>query len=141
MVAGGAFAPGGHLERVADDQHVETGAVDAIDRQRGAVERHRAFRRDEFRQIARRVQHETNRFALVAPLDDERLAIDMAGITHIDSTCIGRCIASLNKVTQAGGKLHMAGAAGQVRESFRVTRLDRVFRFFDDAERALAAFG
>ena len=70
-----------------------------------------------------------------------RLVIDMAGITHIDSTGIGRCIASLNKVTQAGGKLHMAGAAGQVRESFRVTRLDRVFRFFDDAERALAAFG
>lgn len=69
-----------------------------------------------------------------------RLVVDMSGITHIDSTGIGRCIASLNKVTQVGGKLHMAGATGQVRESFRVTRLDRVFRFFDEVEKALAAF-
>jgi anti-anti-sigma factor len=70
-----------------------------------------------------------------------RFVFDMSGITHIDSTGIGRCISSLNRVSQSAGKLHMAGAAGQVRESFRVTRLDRVFRFFDDVPTALAAFG
>ncbi len=70
-----------------------------------------------------------------------RVILDMSGVTHIDSTGIGRCISSLNKVTQSGGKLHMAGATGQVRESFRVTRLDRVFRFFDDIEKAHTAFG
>jgi anti-anti-sigma factor len=70
-----------------------------------------------------------------------RFVFDMSGVSHIDSTGIGRCIASLNKIMQAGGKLHMAGAAGQVREGFRVTRLDRVFRFFDDVAAAQAAFG
>ncbi len=70
-----------------------------------------------------------------------RFVFDMSGITHIDSTGIGRCIASLNKIMQSGGKLHMAGAAGQVRESFRVTRLDRVFRFFDDLAAAQAGLG
>ena len=70
-----------------------------------------------------------------------RFIFDMSGVTHIDSTGIGRCISSLNQIMQSGGKLYMAGATGQVRESFRVTRLDRVFRFFDDVERALAAFG
>lgn len=69
------------------------------------------------------------------------LILDMSGITHIDSTGIGRCIASLNRITQSGGKLHMAGAMGTVRESFRVTRLDRVFRFFNDVGAARAAFG
>jgi anti-anti-sigma factor len=69
-----------------------------------------------------------------------RFIVDMSGITHIDSTGIGRCISSLNRITQAGGKLHMTGAAGQVRESFRVTRLDRVFRFFDDVAAAQTAF-
>lgn len=64
---------------------------------------------------------------------------DMAGISHIDSTGIGRCIASLNSIMQKGGKLHMAAAAGQVREGFRVTRLDRVFRFYDDVPAAQSA--
>ncbi len=72
---------------------------------------------------------------------DRRFIFDMSGITHIDSTGIGRCISGLNRITQEGGQLHMAGATGQVRESFRVTRLDRVFRFFDDVPAALGAFG
>ncbi len=70
-----------------------------------------------------------------------RIIFDMAGITHIDSTGIGRCISSLNRVTQQGGKLFMAGATGQVRESFHVTQLDRVFRFFETVPEALSAFG
>ena len=64
---------------------------------------------------------------------------DLAGLTHIDSTGIGRCIASLNLIMQAKGKLHMAAAPVPVREGFRVTRLDRVFRFFDDVPAAQSA--
>jgi anti-anti-sigma factor len=60
------------------------------------------------------------------------IVFDFSGLTHVDSTGIGRCIASLNLVMQAGGKLHIACAGGQVRDAFRVTQLDRVFRFFDD---------
>ena len=70
-----------------------------------------------------------------------RFIFEMSGLTHIDSTGIGRCIASLNRISQAGGKLHMAAASGQVRDGFRVTRLDRIFRFHEDVESALAAFG
>jgi anti-anti-sigma factor len=70
-----------------------------------------------------------------------KFVFDMSGVSHIDSTGIGRCIASLNKIMQAGGKLHMAAAAGQVREGFRVTRLDRVFRFFEDVGGAQSALG
>jgi anti-anti-sigma factor len=69
-----------------------------------------------------------------------QFVFDMSGVTHIDSTGIGRCIASLNMIMQKGGKLHMAAAAGQVREGFRVTRLDRVFRFFEDVPTAQSAF-
>ncbi len=68
-----------------------------------------------------------------------QFVFDMSKLTHIDSTGIGRCIASLNKISQAGGKLYMAGATGQVREGFRVTRLDRIFRFFGDVSAAQAA--
>jgi anti-sigma B factor antagonist len=68
-----------------------------------------------------------------------KLVFDLAGVTHIDSTGIGRFIASLNKVFQAGGKMHMAAAANTVRDSFHVTRLDTVFKFFPDVESACAA--
>ena len=70
-----------------------------------------------------------------------KFLFDFAGLTHIDSTGIGRCISSLNLIMQAGGKLAIAGAAGQVREGFRVTQLDRVFKFYDDNGSASAALG
>ncbi|HEY3739554.1 MAG TPA: STAS domain-containing protein [Bryobacteraceae bacterium] len=69
-----------------------------------------------------------------------KVIIDFGAVTHIDSTGIGRCIACLNKAMQVKGQLHMACAKGQVRDSFRVTRLDRMFRFFDTIEQAVAAF-
>ncbi|MCP5113990.1 MAG: anti-anti-sigma factor, partial [bacterium] len=50
-------------------------------------------------------------------------------------------ISGLNKVMQAGGKLRMAGAQGIVREGFRVTRLDTVFEFFDDLDKACQGMG
>jgi len=68
-----------------------------------------------------------------------KIVVDLEGVTHIDSTGIGVLIASLGKVTQAGGALAMAGASGVVREGFRVTRLDRVFRFYADRATALEA--
>jgi len=68
-----------------------------------------------------------------------KFVFDLSGLTHIDSTGIGRCIASLNLIMQAKGQLHMAAAPFPVREGFRVTRLDRVFRFFDDVPSAQSA--
>ena len=68
-----------------------------------------------------------------------RFIFEMSELSHIDSTGIGRCIASLSMITQAGGKLTLAGAVGQVRDGFRITQLDRVFRFYDDVPAALAA--
>jgi anti-sigma B factor antagonist len=68
-----------------------------------------------------------------------KFIFDLSGITHIDSTGIGRCISSLNRIMASGGQLHMAAAGRQVREGFRVTRLDRVFRFFDDVPAAQSA--
>ncbi len=68
-----------------------------------------------------------------------RIIVDLSGVTHIDSTGIGRFIASLGRVNEARGALAMAGASGMVREGFRVTRLDRIFRFFPDVEAARKA--
>ncbi len=61
---------------------------------------------------------------------------DLSGVSHIDSTGIGRFIDAFAKIGQAGGQLRLAGATGAVRDAFRVTRLDTVFKFFPDVEAA-----
>jgi anti-sigma B factor antagonist len=70
-----------------------------------------------------------------------KFIFDMSGITRIDSTGIGRFIFSFNKISQAGGKLLLAGATGHVRDTFKVSRLDTVFKFYPDVDTASGNLG
>jgi anti-anti-sigma factor len=58
-------------------------------------------------------------------------------VTVIDSTGIGRFISSYNKIMAVGGDMRMAGAAGHVMQSFRVSLLDKVFSFYPTLQQAL----
>jgi anti-anti-sigma factor len=70
--------------------------------------------------------------------DGKKIVIfDLAGVTTIDSTGIGRFIASFNKIVNAGGEMRMAGATGHLFQSFHISLLDQVFPFFDTAEDAV----
>jgi anti-anti-sigma factor len=71
--------------------------------------------------------------------DCKMILVDLSGITHLDSTGIGKFIQYLNLTMRAGGKLHMVGAPPPIRESFRITRLDTVFQFYDSIEAALGS--
>lgn len=68
-----------------------------------------------------------------------KFIFDVSGVTHIDSTGIGRFIAALNHVMRARGAMYIAAAGGQLRESFRVTRLDTIFRFCESVDSARAS--
>ena len=61
---------------------------------------------------------------------------DLSGLSVIDSTGIGRFIASYNKLVAAGGEMRMAGATGHILHSFKVSLLDQVFPFFATVEEA-----
>jgi anti-sigma B factor antagonist len=65
------------------------------------------------------------------------IVFDLSGVTVIDSTGIGRFIASYNKIAAVGGEMRMAGATGHLFQSFHVSLLDQVFPFFDTAEQAV----
>ncbi|SRR5487761_2195941 len=67
-----------------------------------------------------------------------RLIFEMSGVTHIDSTGIGRFIDIYGQLGKLGGTMRMVGAKGTVRDSFRVTRLDTVFPFFATVDEAKA---
>ena len=66
------------------------------------------------------------------------IIFDIAGVIRIDSTGIGRFIYSYNKIAEAGGKMGIAGATPHLRECFRATRLDRVFKLYPDVPAASA---
>jgi anti-anti-sigma factor len=66
-----------------------------------------------------------------------RIIFDLSGVTVIDSTGIGRFIASFNKIMAAGGEMRMAGATGHVLQSFRISLLDEVFSFYPSLEQSL----
>jgi len=68
--------------------------------------------------------------------DKRTIIFDIAGVTKIDSTGIGRFISSYNKIAAAGGEMRMAGATGTLRQAFHVSLLDTVFRFYPDVEAA-----
>jgi len=67
------------------------------------------------------------------------IIFDLSGVKAIDSTGIGRFISSYNKVGAADGDLRMSGATGHVFQTFHVSLLDTVFRFFPTVEEASAA--
>ncbi len=72
---------------------------------------------------------------------DRHLIFDLAGLRQIDSTGIGRFIACFNRLLAVQGTMGMAAAQPTIRQSFRVTRLDTVFRFYDDTATALTHAG
>jgi anti-anti-sigma regulatory factor len=52
---------------------------------------------------------------------------------------VGQFIASFNQIASAGGEMRMAGATGHILQTFRVSRLDKMFPFFPTAEEAARA--
>ncbi len=66
----------------------------------------------------------------------KNLVFDLGGVTHIDSTGIGRFIDTYTRLAKIGGKMRLAGAKGPVKDSFHVTRLDTVFSFYPTVEAA-----
>ena len=66
-----------------------------------------------------------------------KVIFDLTAVTVIDSTGIGRFISSFNKIMTAGGEMRMAGATGHVMQSFRVSLLDKVFKFYPSLQASL----
>ena len=69
---------------------------------------------------------------------NRNLVFDLSGVTHIDSTGMGRFIDAYGRLEKIGGTMLLAGASGAVRDIFRITRLDTVFTFSPTVEAARA---
>ncbi len=65
-----------------------------------------------------------------------KLAIDLSGLTYIDSAAIGVLLGCFGEMDKAGGHLRIAGAHGTVSEVFKVVHLGQVVPLDADIETA-----
>lgn len=64
--------------------------------------------------------------------------LDIAEVEFIDSSGLGAIISTLKLIGQDGDMV-ISGASDAVLKLFRLTRMDRVFRIFDNEQAAVAA--
>ena len=67
------------------------------------------------------------------------IVFNVAHVTKIDSTGIGRFIASYRQIATVGGEMRLAEAPAFVFQAFHVCRLDTVFRFYPTVDAACKA--
>lgn len=70
-----------------------------------------------------------------------RVVIDMAGVSFIDSAGIGILVGCHGSLTRAGGDLRLAAVTERVLEVFSVTRVDSILPLHSSADDAIKAFG
>ncbi|MFY9751537.1 MAG: STAS domain-containing protein [Candidatus Acidiferrales bacterium] len=57
-----------------------------------------------------------------------RLVIDLANVTHIDSSMVGTIVRTHSRLSKAGGALRLAGAKGMVRDVLEMTQVTQVIK-------------
>jgi len=67
------------------------------------------------------------------------IVIDLSHVVYVDSSGLAIFIDALQRVQQYGGRLALAGLQENVRLVFQISKLDKVFKIFDDSQSALAA--
>ena len=65
------------------------------------------------------------------------IVLDLGAVTFIDSSGLGALVSSLKSM--GNGDLVVASARGAVASMFKLTRMDKVFRMYENSDLAVAA--
>src|SRR5262245_55476581 len=69
-----------------------------------------------------------------------QIVIDLAELTHLDSSALGSLVATQIRADKAGTALKIANAGKRLRDLLVVTRLTTVFQCYDSRDDAVASF-
>ena len=69
-----------------------------------------------------------------------RLLISFSNVDHLSSAALGTLITINNKIRAKDGQLRLADIDPQIYEIFVITKLNKLFQIFDNAQSALASF-
>lgn len=86
-----------------------------------------------------RVQNITAELSDAIKERPEKLVLDLAKLTYIDSSGLAALTEALRKVRAYGGMLYLVAMQDDVQTIFETSRLDQLFPIFPNASEALAA--
>ena len=66
------------------------------------------------------------------------LALDMNGVSFIDSSGLSALVSGFKAAREQGGMLVLANVGDQIRVALELTRLNQIFTIFDDLESAVS---
>jgi anti-anti-sigma factor len=71
---------------------------------------------------------------------NDRILLDMSGVTTIDSSGIGELVGSYTTVANRGGKLKLLHLPAKVNDLLHVTQLITVFEVYESQDEAIKSF-
>lgn len=77
--------------------------------------------------------------ALIASRDT-RVVLDLAAVSHADSSAIGSLVRCLGKLKSAGGGLHIAAPQPMIKYSLELTKVDKLIKMFPTVDQAAQSF-
>ncbi len=69
-----------------------------------------------------------------------RLVLNLAGVTYVDSSGIGELVSRHTTTRNTGGRLKLLNLPKKVRDLLQITKLLAIFETFDDEASAIASF-
>jgi anti-sigma B factor antagonist len=69
-----------------------------------------------------------------------RVVIDLANVSYIDSSGIGRLVAEVKRMRQHGGAMRLAGLTPRSHQLLATLNLKALFEIFDDVDAAVRSF-
>ena len=70
---------------------------------------------------------------------NRNIAVNLAGVTMLDSSGIGAMVRSFTSVSRGGGKFVIFSPTKMIRQTLKMVRLDTILAIYDDETAALAA--
>jgi len=71
------------------------------------------------------------------PFDNPRVVIDFRNVRYLSSSTLGMLVALHKVMQQKEGELRLANVAEDLYRAFKLTKLHKLFKMFDDTEKAV----
>lgn len=68
------------------------------------------------------------------------IVLDLAPVSYMSSAMVGKLIAFYKGVTAAKGRLAVAGVRADLMPLFKITQIDKLIRFYPDAQQVILEF-
>jgi anti-sigma B factor antagonist len=79
-------------------------------------------------------------FSLIDDDHRTKIVLDFTNVEYLSSAALGKLITMDKKAKAAGAKLKLCSIRSDIKEVFKITRLDKLFQIVDNRDKAVESF-